>query len=286
RAHDERAQHADRDDRGDPRDAEHERGDETRAVAADQSREYRERLAPTHLRRAHGAPVRARRPRAVGLGGVGLGTTAVDRDHQIRARRRFHLGTHEPSVRTPTRHQLGVRAALGDAAAVEDHDAVRADHAREAMRRDQRRPAFHQPIQRALDERLALGVYRRERFVEHEDGRVAQQRACDRDALALTAGEPHAALADDGAVARALPRGPTNATRSPAPTWKATPSCTMRRAPGYANFTPSKVTVGGSVASSAAGARSVTTGRAPRMSRMPRAAAVPSMPAWSSMRSS
>src|SRR5207244_3481446 len=60
----------------------------------------------------------------------------------------------------------------------------------------------------------------------------------------------------------------------------------MRRAPGYANFTPSKVTVGGSVASSAAGARSVTTGRAPRMSRMPRAAAVPSMPAWSSMRSS
>src|SRR5207245_2283 len=73
-------------------------------------------------------------------------------------------------------------------------------------RRAQRRPSFHQPIQRALDERLALGVYRRERFVEHEDGRVAQQRACDRDALALTAGEPHAALADDGAVALGQPR--------------------------------------------------------------------------------
>ena len=44
-------------------------------------------------------------------------------------------------------------------------------------------------------------VERRGRLVEHEHGRVAQDRAGDRDALLLAAGEAEAALADDGVVA-------------------------------------------------------------------------------------
>ena len=44
-------------------------------------------------------------------------------------------------------------------------------------------------------------VERAGRLVEHEHGRVAQDRAGDRDALLLAAGEAEAALADDGVVA-------------------------------------------------------------------------------------
>jgi hypothetical protein len=63
---------------------------------------------------------------------------------------------------------------------------------------DQGRPPDHQAIERGLDRRLVLGVDRRQRFVEQQDRRVAQQRARDREALALAAGEPHAAFADRG----------------------------------------------------------------------------------------
>ena len=45
----------------------------------------------------------------------------------------------------------------------------------------------HQPIQRLLDHRLVLGIDRRQRFVQHQDRRVAQQRAGDGDALTLAA---------------------------------------------------------------------------------------------------
>src|SRR3989442_462682 len=55
----------------------------------------------------------------------------------------------------------------------------------------------------------------------------------------------------------------------------------MRRAPGYANFTSSKVTIGVRAVPSAVRGLSATPGRAARRSRMPHAAALPSMPAWS-----
>ena len=85
--------------------------------------------------------------------------------------------------------------------AVEHQDAVGADHARQAMGDDQRGPAHHQAVERRLDERLALRVHRRQRLVQHEDGRVAQERARDRDALALAAGQPDRALAHARGVA-------------------------------------------------------------------------------------
>src|SRR5262249_51982520 len=49
-----------------------------------------------------------------------------------------------------------------------------------------------------------LDVERAGRLVEHQDRRVLQDRAGDRDALALAARQLRAALADDGIVARAL----------------------------------------------------------------------------------
>ena len=69
------------------------------------------------------------------------------------------------------------------------------------MRQDQRGAAGHQPVQRLLDHRLVLGVDRGQRLVQHQDRRVAQQRAGDGDALALAAGEPCAAFADHRLIA-------------------------------------------------------------------------------------
>ena len=66
------------------------------------------------------------------------------------------------------------------------------------------RPA-RQPLQRLLHRALALGVERAGRLVEQQDRRVAQDRAGDREALALAAGEHHAALADLGVVALRQP---------------------------------------------------------------------------------
>ena len=58
-----------------------------------------------------------------------------------------------------------------------------------------------QAVERLLDGALGLGVQRAGRLVEHQHPRVAQQRAGDRDALLLAAGEPVAARADHGVVA-------------------------------------------------------------------------------------
>ncbi len=58
-----------------------------------------------------------------------------------------------------------------------------------------------QAVERLLHGALGLGVERARRLVEDEHRRVAQDRAGDRDALLLAAGEAVAALADDGVVA-------------------------------------------------------------------------------------
>ena len=48
-------------------------------------------------------------------------------------------------------------------------------------------PAFGDPQQIGVDDRLAFGVERARRFIEDQDTRVADQRAGDCEALALTA---------------------------------------------------------------------------------------------------
>ncbi len=50
-----------------------------------------------------------------------------------------------------------------------------------------RRAAFGELVERLLHEPLGLRVERARRLVEHEDRRIAQDRARDRDALLLPA---------------------------------------------------------------------------------------------------
>ena len=120
-------------------------------------------------------------------------------DHAVGAAR--GLARHEAPVHAVARHQGGVGAALGHPALVEHQDAIGADDAGEPVGEDERGAPAHQPVQRVLDRGLALRVHRGERFVQDQDGRVAEQRAGDRDALALAAREPHPALAHHRLVA-------------------------------------------------------------------------------------
>ena len=85
---------------------------------------------------------------------------------------------------------------LDDAAPLHHHDAVARQHGREPVRDHQRGAVAHQFFQRGLHQRLALRVERRGGLVEQQERRVAQDRARDRDALALAAGQRHAALAE------------------------------------------------------------------------------------------
>src|SRR5438093_951961 len=111
------------------------------------------------------------------------------------------VARHEGGVAAAGEDQLLVPAGLDDAAAVEHDDLVRVADGREPVGDCDRRPAFGEPVERLLHEPLRLGVERARRLVEHEDWRIAQDRARDRDPLLLTAREAVATLADHGVVA-------------------------------------------------------------------------------------
>src|SRR5688572_1683118 len=92
--------------------------------------------------------------------------------------------------------QLVVRAAFHDAALLEHHEAVHAGDGREAVGDRDHRLAFHQLEQLLLDCELDLAVERGGGLVEHQDRRVLEDHARERNALALAAGKLDAALAD------------------------------------------------------------------------------------------
>ena len=99
-----------------------------------------------------------------------------------------------------------MRALLDDAAVVEHDQPVHARDGREPVRDRDHGLACHQRAEALLDRGLDLAVERRGRLVEHQDRRVLQDHARDRDALALAARELDAALADLRVVAApALP---------------------------------------------------------------------------------
>jgi hypothetical protein len=89
-----------------------------------------------------------------------------------------------------------VRALLDDAAAVEDDDLVSELRRGDAMRDEERRA----PLQHLAQPREDLGfrarVHGGETVVEEEDRRIHGERARDRGALPLSAGEVDAALAE------------------------------------------------------------------------------------------
>ena len=136
--------------------------------------------------------------------------------HMSRQTRARSLRRQEAARLVPPQHrvvavqpqQLVVRALLDDAALLEHDQAVHARDGGEAMRDRDHRLAFHQAEQLLLDRELDLAVERRRGFVEHEDRRVLQHHARDRDALALAARELDAALAHVRFVAGALASSP------------------------------------------------------------------------------
>ena len=97
--------------------------------------------------------------------------------------------------------ELLVRPDLDDVSAVEDDDLVGIANGREPVRDGDRRPTLGKALERLLDEPLGLRVEGRGRLVQHEDGRVPEDRARNRDPLLLASREAIAALADHGVVA-------------------------------------------------------------------------------------
>src|ERR1041385_4318075 len=97
--------------------------------------------------------------------------------------------------------QLGRRAVLDDDAVAEHARAVATLHSREALRRDEHGPSRDGGTERVDEQTLGLRVDRRERVVEDDDARAGDERACEGDALPLSTGEVHAALADQRVVA-------------------------------------------------------------------------------------
>src|SRR5262249_34867279 len=78
---------------------------------------------------------------------------------------------------------------------------IRALDRRQAVCDDERRPPLPKGLQAVLDERFALAVEARRRFIEDEDARVRENRPCDRHPLTLTAREADAPVTNDRVVA-------------------------------------------------------------------------------------
>src|SRR5947209_10912432 len=116
------------------------------------------------------------------------------------------LALVEVGVEAAGGDELGVGAALGDAAVVEDDDEVRVLDRRDAVGDQEHRPAFEDLPQVAQDQLLGLGVDGRETVVEQQEARLAQQRAGEGHPLLLAAGEGEPPLAHHGVEPVGEPR--------------------------------------------------------------------------------
>src|SRR5215813_6891668 len=135
-----------------------------------------------------------RRPNAL-LGG--------DRGDHVVAEEAARLVAPELLVVAAQREEILVRALLDDAPGFQHDQAVHARDGGKAVRDRDHGLAFHQAEELLLDRELDLAVERRGGLVEHEDRRVLEDDARERDALALPARELHAALADVRGIAGA-----------------------------------------------------------------------------------
>ena len=88
--------------------------------------------------------------------------------------------------------------AFFDDAVIQDKDLVGILDGRQAVSDDEGGTADHELVERILHDLLAFRIKCGGRFVKDEDLRILQDRSCDGDALALTAGEDEAAIADLG----------------------------------------------------------------------------------------
>ena len=118
-----------------------------------------------------------------------------------RGRARLELQPRQPRIEPVRGQQRRVGSFFDDHAAVDDQDAGGVDDGRQPMGDDERGAAFHEPVERLLDQRLVGGVERRGRLVEQQHGGVFEDGAGDGDSLPLAAREVDAALAEFRVVA-------------------------------------------------------------------------------------
>ena len=93
-----------------------------------------------------------------------------------------------------------MRTALEHAAVAQHYDLISLANRGQAVGDHHRRAPDHKPLERLLNQPLGLRIDRRGRFVQDQDGRVAQDGTGDGEALLLPARELDAALADHGVV--------------------------------------------------------------------------------------
>ena len=104
----------------------------------------------------------------------------------------------------PSMRSLG-RAVLDDPAVLEDQHPVGDLHGGQPVGDDHRGPVGQDRAQRALHQPLGGHVERGRRLVEDQHGGVGEERAGERDELALTGRQPAALVGDVGVVALRQP---------------------------------------------------------------------------------
>ena len=70
-------------------------------------------------------------------------------------------------------HQFNMSPAFHQRAILQYQDTIRIDYARQAMGENKHRAIFHQAVQCLLYHRFILGINGRERFIQHQKGRIA-----------------------------------------------------------------------------------------------------------------
>ena len=136
------------------------------------------------------------------------------------------LRLHDLGVGRARHEQLLVRADAHEPAVVEHDDLVGVDDARDPLRDDDHGRLAGDRAQRCPQPRVGGEVERGERVVEQVDLRSADDRAGDREPLALAAGEVGAALGDRRCrgprAARARSRRPARCAAPPRarPRWR------------------------------------------------------------------
>ena len=97
--------------------------------------------------------------------------------------------------------EIGVTALRDDTALLEHDNAVGLLHGSEAVSDDQRGAILRRIVQRPLHQPFAGSIERAGGLVKQQDRRILQDRACDRDALMLSAKEPYPTLTEKRVVA-------------------------------------------------------------------------------------
>ncbi len=91
-----------------------------------------------------------------------------------------------------------MRAAFGDSAIFEHHDAVCVARGRKTMGYHEGGPASHQALQRIEDLPFGIRIQRAGRLIQNQHRSILQKGASNGQPLAFAAGQGSAALADEG----------------------------------------------------------------------------------------